>query len=311
MNPAMAAMVGSSEGEMPKMPMFLPPMAAGGMPGPMSPPATVNPVSTGGMFPGMGPSPMGAGMAPPMMMSCEMIHNAKMCGQTPGCTWVLDDAMMVCLETKEVESHKAFWIGQGGQMFPQGPPGMMGGMSTGPTMMPPMMAGGSPMMGGAGMMPPMMMPCDAIRDADMCRARMPMCQWVLDETLWACMETKEVENQKDFWTMHNMAGGKIPPFMPSFPATAGTTTTAAPAAETTSASTDAGGVAPAAVLSKTRSMSNEQSSENNNTLLLAAVTVLGFAFGIIMALLGLQWSQKSEKKLETILLDNQGVVRQV
>lgn len=296
MNPAQAAMIGASEGDMPPFPM--PPMTGGGMP---SAPA-------GGMPSAPAVNPSASSMMPPMMpLSCEMVRSASQCGAMPLCTWTLDDNMMVCMETKEVESNKAFWIGQQGQMFPNGPPNLMPGAAGGmPSPAAP--APSSPVMPAAGGIPPMpAQSCEMLLTAESCRAMMPHCQWVLDEALWACMEAKEVESNKGFWTFHNMNQGQMPG-MPVAPSTGGTTETTAAATANTASTTAAAATATPAFLQRTHSES--EPSNNNNTLLLSAVTVLGFSLGVIIAILGLKW-RKSHENLDTILLDQEDTIRHV
>jgi len=314
MDPMVSALIGAGEGEIPKM---LPAIIAGGMPGPVIPePVIMNPVDMGVPAdlppPNFGPIGGGAGFPMPMMpMNCELLGQAD-CGATPGCTWILDDGMQVCQETKEVENHKAFYISQQGQMLPS-MPGQMGGGMPGqmmgggmPAPMGPGPMGPASFMGGAGMgpMPGMMLECNNIMIESQCRARYPQCQWVLDEDLWACMEPKEVESGKGFWALDNMAqGGITRPSMPGM-----FSPPDAPATETTGEPVDGSpGLLKKAVMP---THTEDVDSSNHNNLILAGVTVFGFALGIILAFTGLHFRKKTQN-FDTILLDEGGVIRQV
>jgi len=315
MGPMVSALIGAGEGEIPEM---LPAIIAGGMPGPVIPePVIMNPVDMGVPAdlppPNFGPIGGGAGFPMPMMpMNCELLGQAD-CGATPGCTWILDDGMQVCQETKEVENHKAFYISQQGQMLPS-MPGQMGGGMPGqmmgggmPAPMGPGPMGPASFMGGAGMgpMPGMMFECNNIMIESQCRARYPQCQWVLDEDLWACMEPKEVESGKGFWALDNMAQGGIFP-RPSMPGMFSPPDV--PATETTGEPVDGSpGLLKKAVMP---THTEDVDSSNHNNLILAGVTVFGFALGIILAFTGLHFRKKTQN-FDTILLDEGGVIRQV
>merc|ERR1719354_215902 len=58
---------------------------------------------------GMGSYPSPTSGMPPMLLDCEMITTAKKCFANPACSWIVDDSMWVCQETKEVETNKQFW----------------------------------------------------------------------------------------------------------------------------------------------------------------------------------------------------------
>merc|ERR550534_2350507 len=75
-----------------------------------------------GGFPMMGGMPTNGGFNPsmqgnggfsppgmPMVLDCEMIHTSKRCMSQPRCSWILDDSLWACIETKEVETSKQFW----------------------------------------------------------------------------------------------------------------------------------------------------------------------------------------------------------
>merc|ERR1711884_329379 len=55
------------------------------------------------MFPPM--NPMGSGLFPP---TCKFLSR-NACATQPLCTWILDETLLSCVESKEIEKNKGFW----------------------------------------------------------------------------------------------------------------------------------------------------------------------------------------------------------
>jgi hypothetical protein len=124
----------------------------------------------------------------------------------------MDEGWMRCTETKEVEQNKNFWAmknmmevaaGKGKGMGKGKGIGMGKGMGMG--------KGFGSMNGGIASMFPPMNPMASGLFPPSCKfltrnacATQPLCTWILDETLWRCEETKEIETNKGFWRMHGM-----------------------------------------------------------------------------------------------------------
>jgi len=51
--------------------------------------------------------------------------------------------------------------------------------------------------------------CEMIQDPKQCYAQ-PMCSYVMDDSMWVCMEMKEVETNKHFWAVTNAHQGRMP-----------------------------------------------------------------------------------------------------
>merc|ERR1719499_912586 len=63
--------------------------------------------------------------------------------------------------------------------------------------------------GGAPFLPPMPIDCEVILRPQQCYAA-PMCSWILDDSQWVCIETKEIESGKHFWAVTNAHQGRVP-----------------------------------------------------------------------------------------------------